>query len=84
VGVSVFDTSLGGLGGCPYAPKATGNVATEDVLYMLHGMGIKTGIDLEKLVDAGLIAQKILDKKLPGRYLMAALATREAQSAGCV
>ena len=47
-GVAIFDASSGGLGGCPYAPGATGNVATEDVLYMLHGMGIETGIDLER------------------------------------
>lgn len=50
VGVTTFDTSLGGLGGCPYAPGATGNVATEDAVYMFHGMGIKTGLNLEKLL----------------------------------
>lgn len=50
IGVRVFDTSLGGLGGCPYAPGATGNVATEDVVYMFHGMGIKTGLNLDKLL----------------------------------
>lgn len=50
LGVTVFDTSLGGLGGCPYAPGATGNVATEDVVYMFHGMGIKTGLNLDKLL----------------------------------
>ncbi len=76
-GVTIFDSSLGGLGGCPYAPGASGNLATEDLVYMLHGMGINTGIDLEKLVDAGLLAQRILGKKLPGRYLMARLAERE-------
>lgn len=53
LGVSEFDTSVAGLGGCPYAKGATGNVATEDVVYMLHGMGISTGIDLDKLVIAG-------------------------------
>ena len=53
MGVSEFDTSVAGLGGCPYAKGATGNVATEDVVYMLHGMGISTGIDLDKLVVAG-------------------------------
>ena len=53
MGVGEFDTSVAGLGGCPYAKGATGNVATEDVVYMLHGMGISTGIDLEKLVVAG-------------------------------
>lgn len=58
MGVAQFDTSVAGLGGCPYAKGATGNVATEDVVYMLHGMGIETGIDLEKLVDVG---QKISD-----------------------
>lgn len=75
-GVRTFDSSLGGLGGCPYAPGAAGNLATEDLVYMLHGMGIKTGIDLEKLVDASTLIQSILGKKLPGRYLQAALATR--------
>ena len=54
LGVWQFDTSVSGLGGCPYAKGATGNVATEDVVYMLHGMGIATGIDLDKLIDAGL------------------------------
>jgi len=52
VGVRAFDSSLGGLGGCPFAPGATGNVATEDVLYLLHGMGIETGIDLERVREA--------------------------------
>ena len=50
--VAIFDSSSGGLGGCPYAPGATGNLATEDVLYMLHGMGIATGVDLDKVRDA--------------------------------
>ena len=53
LGVSTFDTSVAGLGGCPYAKGATGNVATEDVLYMLHGMGIETGIDLDLVCEAG-------------------------------
>ena len=53
MGVSVLDASVGGLGGCPYAKGATGNLATEDVVYMLNGMGIETGIDLDKLIDAG-------------------------------
>lgn len=60
LGVKVFDTSLGGLGGCPYAPGATGNVATEDVVYMFHGMGIKTGLNLSKLVEMNpMVAEKI-------------------------
>jgi len=53
LGISTVDASVAGLGGCPYAPAATGNVATEDVVYMLHGMGIETGVDLEALVHAG-------------------------------
>lgn len=57
-GVSVFDSSVAGLGGCPYAPGASGNVASEDVLYMLQGMGIETGVDLQRLVAAG---QRICD-----------------------
>jgi hydroxymethylglutaryl-CoA lyase len=52
-GVRVFDASVSGLGGCPYAPGASGNVATEDLLYMLNGMGLDTGVDLEALIDAG-------------------------------
>jgi isopropylmalate/homocitrate/citramalate synthase len=53
LGVATIDASVGGLGGCPYAPGAAGNVATEDVVYMLHGLGIGTGIDLDALVEAG-------------------------------
>jgi hydroxymethylglutaryl-CoA lyase len=53
LGIATFDTSIAGLGGCPYAKGATGNVATEDVVFMLHGMGIDTGLDLDALVDAG-------------------------------
>jgi len=59
-GVTIFDTSLGGLGGCPYAPGATGNVATEDVVYMFHGMGLKTGLNLDKLIEINhWMAEKI-------------------------
>lgn len=76
-GVRIFDSSLGGLGGCPYAPGASGNLATEDLVYMLEGMGVSTGVDLEKLVDAAELAQQLLGKKLPGRYLMARLAERQ-------
>jgi len=80
-GVTIFDASIGGLGGCPYAPGASGNLATEDLVYMLHGLGIKTGIDLEKLVDAGALAEEILEKKLPGRYLQACLSSRKKEAA---
>lgn len=82
-GVTIYDASLGGMGGCPYAPGAAGNLATEDLVYMLHGLGIKTGIDLDKLVDAGKLAQEILGKELPGRYLKAALAQREKNKGTC-
>ena len=63
MGVWQFDTSIAGLGGCPYAKGATGNVATEDVVYMLHGMGIDTGIDMGKLVDAGQFISSFLGRK---------------------
>ena len=62
MGVWQFDTSIAGLGGCPYAKGATGNVATEDVVYLLHGMGIDTGIDLDKLVDAGRFISDFLGR----------------------
>jgi hydroxymethylglutaryl-CoA lyase len=71
-GVRIFDGAIGGLGGCPYAPGASGNVATEDLVQMLHGMGIDTGIDLEGLVDVALYVEGKLRKRLPGRYLRAA------------
>lgn len=62
-GISIIDSSVAGIGGCPYAKGATGNVATEDVVYMLHGMGIETGIDMQKLVETGrYIALKLGDK----------------------
>ncbi len=63
MGVWNFQSSVAGLGGCPYAKGATGNVATEDVVYMLHGMGIETGIDLDKLVDAGVFISDFLGRK---------------------
>ncbi|HEY2516123.1 MAG TPA: hydroxymethylglutaryl-CoA lyase [Polyangiaceae bacterium] len=67
MGIRNFDSSIGGLGGCPYAPGAAGNVATEDLVYMLHGMGIETGIDLDLLVEAGKAAESIVGRKLPGK-----------------
>ena len=76
-GADRFDASLGGLGGCPYAPGASGNLATEDLVYLLHGMGIETGIDLDRLVDAGLVARDLLDRDLPGRALAALAASRK-------
>jgi hydroxymethylglutaryl-CoA lyase len=76
MGITTFDTAIGGLGGCPYAPGAAGNLATEDLAGMLSDMGIETGIDLDKLVDAGLLAQQLIGRKLPGRRLQAALGRR--------
>ncbi len=75
-GITTFDASVGGLGGCPYAPGASGNLATEDLVYLLHGMGYDTGIDFEKLVAAGALAQRLTGRELPGKALRAALATR--------
>ncbi len=71
-GISIFDGAVGGLGGCPYAPGATGNVATEDLVHMLHGMGIETGVDLELLTEAAAFIEEKLGKRLPGRYLRVA------------
>ena len=71
LGVSVFDSSAGGLGGCPYAPGATGNLATEDLLYMLDGLGIETGVSLEGVVKASSVIERQLDHPLASRYLAA-------------
>jgi hydroxymethylglutaryl-CoA lyase len=76
LGVWQFDTSVAGLGGCPYAKGATGNVATEDVVYLLHGMGIDTGIDLERLVDAGVFISDFLQRKPNSRAATALLNKR--------
>ena len=77
VGIWQFDASVSGLGGCPYAKGATGNVATEDVVYMLHGMGIETGIDLDKLIDAGKFISDFLQRK-PGSLAANALFSKRA------
>lgn len=68
-GITRFDSSIGGLGGCPYAPGAAGNIATNDVLYLMHQMGIKTGIDEQKLQEASFFIQKKLGKALPSKSL---------------
>jgi hydroxymethylglutaryl-CoA lyase len=65
--VATFDSSVAGLGGCPYAKGATGNVATEDVLYMLNGLAIETGIDLQKLIEAGDFICRALGKPTNSR-----------------
>ena len=67
MGLSTFDAAIGGLGGCPYAPGASGNLATEDLVYMLSAMDIDTGIDPQKLQHAGRVAEAIVNRKLPGR-----------------
>jgi hydroxymethylglutaryl-CoA lyase len=67
LGIRDFDASVGGLGGCPYAPGAAGNCATEDLVYMLEGMGIQSGVDLGRLVEAGRAAESIVGRKLPGK-----------------
>jgi hydroxymethylglutaryl-CoA lyase len=71
-GVAIVDSSAGGLGGCPYAPGASGNLATEDLLYMLDGMGIATGVGLARVVEASRAVGARLGRVLPGRYLKAA------------
>jgi len=70
-GIATFDASAGGLGGCPYAPGATGNLATEDLLYMLDGLGVETGVSLEGVAAASRLIGAQLDHPLPSRYLAA-------------
>jgi len=72
-GIRTVDSAIGGLGGCPYAPGASGNVATEDVVYMLEGMGVKTGIDLDRLVACSARLAGQLNRDLPSKYLKAHL-----------
>ena len=84
LGISTFDTSIAGLGGCPYAKGATGNVASEDVVFMLHGMGIATGIELDALVDAGAWISGVLGRPPVSRVGRALLAKRAAALAGAV
>ncbi len=73
MGVRDFDSSVGGMGGCPYAPGAAGNLATEDLVYMLAGMGVGTGIDLEKIVEAGRVAESLVGRVLPGKVHQAGI-----------
>ena len=71
LGVRVFDASAGGLGGCPFAPGATGNLATEDLVYMLGQMGVKTHINLKKLSDVSVRLAQAMQRPVSSRYLMA-------------
>jgi hydroxymethylglutaryl-CoA lyase len=75
-GIRTVDTALGGLGGCPFAPGASGNLATEDAVYMLEGMGVRTGIDLEKLIDCSSLAASLVGHEMPSRYYRAAIGSR--------
>jgi hydroxymethylglutaryl-CoA lyase len=76
MGISTIDSSAGGLGGCPYAPGAAGNLATEDLLYMLHGMGIQTGVDLEKVVAATHFIAPFLGHAPTSKYYQATLCAK--------
>ena len=71
-GIAIFDASAGGLGGCPYAPGASGNLATEDLIYMLEGMGIETGVSLAGVVRASSLLAQLVDHPLPSKYYQAA------------
>ncbi|HJV26513.1 MAG TPA: hydroxymethylglutaryl-CoA lyase [Aromatoleum sp.] len=82
MGVSVFDASVGGLGGCPYAAGASGNVATEDVVWLLNGLGIETGIDLERLVDIAAWISGVLGREPASRVARAVLAKRTKAACG--
>ena len=78
LGVDDFDASVGGLGGCPYAPGATGNVATEELVHMVEDMGVDTGVDLEAMIDAAATAERIVGRTLPSQVLRAGPRTRTA------
>ncbi|MFD2371049.1 hydroxymethylglutaryl-CoA lyase [Brevibacillus sp. GCM10020057] len=78
-GLQTFDSSIGGLGGCPYAPGAAGNISTEDLVYMLDGMGYETGVNLERLLEAGAFIQQELGRELPSKVLKAHLAAKAEQ-----
>ena len=76
LGVTDFDASVGGLGGCPYAPGATGNIATEELVHMVEDMGVATGVDLEALIDAAAEAERMVGRTLPSQVLRAGPRTR--------
>jgi hydroxymethylglutaryl-CoA lyase len=76
LGVTEFDASVGGIGGCPYAPGASGNIATEELVHMLEDMGIDTGIDLDALIEVAELAEKLLGRTLPSGVLRAGPRTR--------
>jgi hydroxymethylglutaryl-CoA lyase len=78
MGIRNFDASVAGMGGCPYAPGAAGNLATEDLVYLLQGMGITTGIDLDRLVEAGKVAESVVGRSLPGKVHQAGVRSLRA------
>jgi hydroxymethylglutaryl-CoA lyase len=80
LGVTTFDASAGGLGGCPYAPGAAGNLATDDLIYMLEGLGLDTGVSLERLSAASAFIGGRLDHPLPSRYAQATVAGRTSEA----
>ena len=77
MGITTFDSSIGGLGGCPYAPGATGNISTEDLVNLLHSMGIETGVNLEKLVDCNTFMSDVLGRELSSKYSKTFTATKK-------
>jgi hydroxymethylglutaryl-CoA lyase len=79
-GVTRFDASVGGLGGCPYAPGASGNAVTEDLVHMLEDMDVETGVDLDKLLACARLAQEIVGRELPSALLHAGPRTRRYES----
>ena len=80
LGVTRFDASIGGLGGCPYAPGATGNIVTEDLVHMLEDMGVHTGVDLDALIACAHVAQDIVGRELPGQVMRAGPRTRTVET----
>jgi hydroxymethylglutaryl-CoA lyase len=69
LGIREYESSFGGLGGCPFAPGATGNICTEDLVYLLHECGYETGIDLEKLASIAMRVQDLMKRELPGQFM---------------
>ena len=76
-GIRIFDSAFGGLGGCPYAPGASGNLATEDLVYMLDGMGFSTGVDMDHLVEASIHASDLVGRPLPSKMLQSEIGRRK-------
>jgi hydroxymethylglutaryl-CoA lyase len=82
LGIADFESSIGGLGGCPFAPRAVGNICTEDFVHMVHEMGIETGIDLDALLRVATFAQETIGRALPGMVMKAGKASERADKAG--